>query len=225
MTALTRFIKLRRVSTREQGRSGLGLDAQARDLDLYLSALPPESFEVLADLVEVESGGSTERPVLAEALALAKRTGGTILVAKLDRLSRDVEVIAGLIKRAPFRVATMPQADSFQLHIYAALAEQERKFIGQRTRAALASAKTKGVRLGGTRPKTEARNAALVAQADAFSMKVATVAAPMREAGQSLDKIARALTTLGVETARGGAWTATAVRNVLARVEAQATVS
>lgn len=219
---LTRFVRLRRVSTQEQGKSGLGLEAQARDLDLYLSTLPAGSYAVVADLVEVESGGKDDRPVLREAIAIAKREGATILVSKLDRLSRDVETIAGLMKRARFRVATMPDADPMTLHIIAAVAEGERRMIGLRTKAALAAAKARGVKLGGLRASTAARNAAVAQEADAHAARVAAVALPMRQSGASFQKIADALAASGVSTARGGRWTATAVRNVLARVEREA---
>ena len=216
---MLKFVVYRRVSTADQGRSGLGLEAQQRDVSLYLSTLVKDSWEVCADFVEIESGAKSDRPQLAAALALAKREGAELLVSKLDRLSRDVETIAGLIKRARIRVASMPDADPFALHIYAALAEQERRMIGLRTRAALAAAKARGTKLGGLRPQTAARNVTVAAQADTDAERVAAVALPMRQAGASLRTIADALTRARVETPRGGAWTATAVRNALLRVE------
>ncbi len=216
---MLRFITYRRVSTQEQGRSGLGLEAQQRDLALYLATLAAESWENLGDFVEVESGARKDRPQLAAALALAKREKATILVSKLDRLSRDVETIAGLMKRASFRVASMPDADPFQLHLFAALAEQERRFIGQRTRAALAAAKARGVKLGGLRPSTARRNATLAEGADRHAEKVRAIVLPLREAGASLRRIAEALNQAGTPSARGGAWGASAVANVLARLD------
>jgi DNA invertase Pin-like site-specific DNA recombinase len=216
---MVRFVLYRRVSTNEQGRSGLGLEAQLRDIGLYLSSLSATSWETLGDFVEVESGTKDDRPQLAAALALAKREGGTILVSKLDRLSRDVETIAGLMKRASFKVASMPQADPFQLHLYAALAEQERRFIGQRTKAALAAAKARGVKLGGLRPTTAERNATVVQDADRHAEKVRAIVVPMRKSGASLRRIADALNQAGTPTARGGAWGAATVANVLARLD------
>lgn len=215
---MQRFVLYRRVSTDEQGKSGLGLEAQQRDLALYLSTLTVESWEVVADFVEVESGAKSDRPQLAAALALAKREGATILVSKLDRLSRDVEQIAGLMKRASFRVVTMPQADAFQLHIHAALVHQERAFIGARTKAALAAAKARGVKLGGLRPATVVRNRTVAQEADRHAEKVRAIVVPMREAGASLRQIAGALNAAGTPTARGGAWGAATVANVLTRL-------
>lgn len=220
---MLRFITYRRVSTDEQGRSGLGLEGQQRDIALYLSSLAEASWENVADFVEVESGAREDRPQLAAALALAKREGATILVSKLDRLSRDVETIAGLMKRASFRVATMPDADPFMLHLYAALAEQERHFIGQRTKAALAAAKARGVKLGGLRPTTAQRNATLAEEADRHAERVRSIILPMREAGASLRRIAEALNDAGTPTARGGRWGAATVANVLERLNREAT--
>jgi DNA invertase Pin-like site-specific DNA recombinase len=218
---MLRFVTYRRVSTEDQGRSGLGLEAQQRDIALYLSTLTDNSWENLEDFVDVASGASDDRPQLAAALALAKREKATVLVSKLDRLSRDVETIAGLMKRAAFKVATMPDADPFQLHLYAALAEQERRFIGQRTKAALAAAKAKGVKLGGLRPTTAQRNATVAQEADHHAEKVRALVVPMREAGASLRQIAEALNKAGTPTARGGKWAAATVANVLVRLEAR----
>ena len=216
---MQRFITYRRVSSKEQGASGLGLEGQQRDLALYLATLTDGSWEVLGDFVEVASGGAQDRPQLAAALALAKQEGAVILVARLCRLSRDVEQIAGLMKRAPFRVVTMPQADAFQLHIHAALAQQERAFIGARTKAALAAAKARGVKLGGLRPTTANRNATLAEEADRHAEKVRAIILPLREAGASLRRIAEALNQAGTPTAPGGAWGASTVANVLARLD------
>ncbi len=215
---MQRFITYRRVSSKEQGASGLGLEGQQRDVALYLASLSDSSWEVLGDFVEVASGGSQDRPQLAAALALAKQEGAVILVARLCRLSRDVEQIAGLMKRAAFRVVTMPQADAFQLHIHAALAQQERAFIGARTKAALAAAKARGVKLGGLRPTTARRNAVVSEGADRHAQRVGSIVLPMRAAGASLRKIADALNAANTPTARGGRWEATTVRNILVRL-------
>jgi DNA invertase Pin-like site-specific DNA recombinase len=121
--------------------------------------------------------------------------------------------------KVKLRVAAMPYADKFQLHIYAALAEQEREFISARTKAALAEAKAKGKKLGGLRPKTEARNKAIQANAKARADKVSGVIKPLRAQGASLREIAEALNTSGVPTARGGKWQASQVKRVLERLE------
>jgi DNA invertase Pin-like site-specific DNA recombinase len=148
-------------------------------------------------------------------MALAKRTGATLLVAKLDRLSRSVAFIATLLedRKLDFRVAAMPYADKFQLHIYAALAEQERDFISKRTKAALQAAKARGVKLGGARPEAEARHAAVKATADANAARVSKAIKSHRSAGATYREIAEHLNQLKVTTARGGLWYASTVRN------------
>jgi DNA invertase Pin-like site-specific DNA recombinase len=221
---MQQFVVYRRVSTEEQGKSGLGLEAQTRDIDMFLAHYAETPFEVAAEFTEVQSGKDTERPELAKALDLCRKLGATLLVAKLDRLSRRVSQIATLMedRRIRFRVASMPHADNFQLHIYAALAEQEREFISRRTKAALAEAKAKGKKLGGIRPKTEARNVAVKVQAEAYAQKVAGMVQPMRQAGKTLREIADTLNASGVQTSRGGKWSAAQVMRTLDRLDAAA---
>ena len=127
------------------------LEAQERDIDIFLNSYNKGQFEILGKFKDVMSGkGSVEeRPTFKKAVELAKQHNATLLVAKLDRLSRDVETVARLIKAVDIKVACMPYADKFQLHLYAALAEQERDFISARTKAALQAAKARGVKLGG----------------------------------------------------------------------------
>jgi len=218
---MKRYVIYTRVSTEDQGKSGLGLAAQKRDIALYLDNFSEEPFEIVGEFMDTLSGKQDDRPQLAEALAVVKKTGAELLVAKLDRLSRKVSFIASLMddKKVRLRVASMPNADPFQFHIYAALAEQEREFISARTKAALAEAKAKGVKLGGLRPKTEARNNAIQRNAKARADKVAMTVQPLRAQGASLRKIAEALNTSGVATARGGRWQASQVKRVLERLE------
>jgi DNA invertase Pin-like site-specific DNA recombinase len=215
------FVTYKRVSTEEQGRSGLGLEAQARDIGLYLEAYAEEPWEIVGELVEVESGGNSDRPELRQAVELAKRMKATLLVAKLDRLSRKVSTIATLMddKRLNFRVATMPHADKFQLHIYAALAEQEREFISLRTKAALREAKARGVQLGGLRDKTMKRNEAVRSNADVRATKLAGIMKPLRESHATLRDIAAALNGAGIGTPRGGQWHPTSVARLLHRLD------
>lgn len=217
---MKQYVVYKRVSTADQGRSGLGLEAQQRDIDLFLTNYSDIPFELLGEFVDVQSGKDDDRPELAKAIALAKRTGAELLVSKLDRLSRRVSFIAALMeeKRLSLRVASMPTADSFQLHIYAALAEQERNFISLRTKAALAEAKAKGRKLGGMRDKTMKRNEAVKANADRRAQKIAGIILPLRDAGRTLREIAAELDRAGVETARGGSWSATQVQRALVRV-------
>lgn len=217
---MKQFVIYKRVSTREQGRSGLGLAAQDRDVGIYLEAYAEEPFEVLSEFTDIQTGGDDDRPELEKALELARKTGAELLVAKLDRLSRKVSFIAGLMddKRLWLRVAAMPNADKFQLHIYAALAEQEREFISLRTKAALAEAKARGTKLGGLRDKTGERNKAVQQQAQRNAQRVANVICPLKKQGASLREIAIALNTSGVPTARGGKWQASQVKRVLERL-------
>ncbi|MTD99061.1 DNA invertase [Paracoccus sp. YIM 132242] len=219
---MKRYVIYKRVSTVSQGESGLGLDAQDRDIRLFLDTYSDTPYEVIAECVDVLSGKTADRPQLQEALALVRSTGAELLVAKLDRLSRKVSFIATLMDdpKMRLRVASMPHADKFQLHIYAALAEQEREFISLRTTAALAEAKARGVKLGGLRDKTMQRNAAIQANAAARAQKVAGIVIPLREAGKPLQEIADHLNSAGVPTARGGSWQPSQVKRVLDRLGA-----
>lgn len=220
ITQPSRYVLYRRVSTEEQGKSGLGLEAQERDILLYLGTYSPTPWEVVGEFTEVESGTNGDRPELVKAIELARKTKATLLVSKLDRLSRRVSFIASLMedKRLTFRVASMPHADAFQLHIYAALAEQERQFISLRTKAALQEAKARGVKLGGLRDTTMKRNEAVKAQAQERAQDLAGIVKPMHQAGRSLREIAGALNAAGVKTARGGQWHATGVARVVERL-------
>ena len=207
-----------RVSTGAQGRSGLGLEAQRELIARFAQA---NGFTVVAEHQEVETGQGSDaldrRPMLRKALAQAKKLICSIVVAKLDRLSRDVHFISGLMtQRVPFLVAELgPRVPSFMLQIYAAFAEEERRMISERTKAALQAAKARGVKLGN--PRLEVAHAQNRAVADAFAAKVKPVIAALRAEGLTLRAIAARLTELGVETARGGKWEATQVRAALLR--------
>lgn len=218
-----------RVSTSQQGKSGLGLAAQREAIKSFAET---EGLQVVGYFEEVETGKGSDaldrRPKLAAALAAAKLAGGAVCVAKLDRLSRDVAFIAGLMaQKVPFVVAELgADADPFMLHLYAALAEKERNLISVRTRDALRAARERGVALGGWRggPVVDQRlgTAAASWAADEFARALASIVAPLREGGQSLRAIADVLQAQGIRTARGGsAWTPTAVRNLLARLPTQ----
>ena len=217
------YVVYLRVSTQEQGRSGLGLEAQRRDVALYLEHYAPDA-DVIEEVVEVASGGADQREGLARALALCVEHKATLLVSKLDRLSRRVSFIASLLedKRITFKVASMPHADAFQLHIHAALAEQERAFISLRTKQALAAAKARGVRLGTHRPAAAAATRRSKAAADEFARTHAQMITPMRDQGMTLRQIAAAMNSAQVKTRRGCEWTAWGVKNVLDRAAAGA---
>ena len=207
-----------RVSTGAQGRSGLGLEAQRELIARFAQA---NGFKVVAEHQEVETGQGADaldrRPMLRKALAQARKLACSIVVAKLDRLSRGVHFISGLMtQRVPFLVAELgPRVPSFMLHIYAAFAEEERRMISERTKAALQAAKARGVKLGN--PHIEVAHAESRAAADAFAAQVRPMIAALRAEGLTLRAIAARLTELGVETARGGKWEATQVRAALLR--------
>jgi len=211
-----RFVLYRRVSTEEQGRSGLGLEAQKRDLDLYLATR--EEAVVVADLVEVASGGKSDRPVLAEALELCRKQKAVLLVAKLDRLSRQVSFVANLLedKSVEFVVASLPQASRFELHLYSALAEQEKLFVSQRTKSAMAAAKARGVKFGGPCHHLPALNRAKKEQVRKEAEALAPLLLPLREAGKSHRAVAEHLNKVGVRTRSGKAFYAVKVGRLLA---------
>ena len=216
---MKQYVIYTRVSTNEQGKSGLGIEAQERDIELFLTNFSDVPYEVLGRFQDVLSGGSNDRPELLQALKLVRSSGAELLVAKLDRLSRKVSFIATLMddKAVKLRVASMPFADKFQLHIYAALAEQERTFISERTKAALRVAKASGKELGGLRDKTMKRNEAVQARAKTEAERVMKVIGPLRAAGATLAAVAATLNETGIPTSRGGAWTPTQVSRVLDR--------
>ena len=212
-----------RASTVKQGRSGLGLEAQREALARFGAT---EGFEIVREFVEIETGKGADaldrRPQLAAALAEARRRRCAVGVAKLDRLSRDVHFISGLMAhRVPFLVAELgSDVDPFILHLFAALAEKERAMISTRTREALSRAKARGVKLGG--PKlAQARKAAvkiIKTNADRHAANVLPIIREIQRAGaKSLRAIAEALNARGVATARGGRWQGMTVSNVLAR--------
>ncbi|ESY73955.1 recombinase family protein [Mesorhizobium sp. M0051] len=212
-----------RVSTDRQGKSGLGLEAQRQAIARFVEA---EGFEIVGEFIEVETGKGADalakRPQLAAALAAAKRNDCPVIVAKLDRLSRDVHFISGLMAdRVPFVVAELGMGvDSFMLHIYAAVAQKERAVISQRTREALAAAKARGVKLGGPKlAEAQAMSRTVrTAQADAFAANILPIIRDIQASGvKSLRQIATALNARGIASARGGTWTAVQVTDIINR--------
>jgi DNA invertase Pin-like site-specific DNA recombinase len=218
-----------RVSMSLQGRSGLGIEAQRQSLEQFAKA---EGLEPLREFIEVETGKGSDaldrRPQLKAALAAAKKLKCPVAVAKLDRLSRDVHFISGLMAhRVPFVVAELgADVDPFVLHLFAALAEKERSLISARTRQALAAAKARGVTLGS--PKlSKARQSAvasIMASADQHAANVLPIILEAQKAGAAtLRAVADALNARGIPTPRGGAWHAMSVKNVLDRPMARKT--
>lgn len=218
---MQRYVTYRRVSGGENQKSGLGLEAQQRDIQLFLENYSETPYEVLGDFVEVHTGTDNDRPELRAAIALAKQHQATLVVAKLDRLSRKVSLIASLMeeKGLTFKVAQMPYADSFQLHIYAALAEQERAFISQRTTSALKAAKERGVRLGAPVQHIEALAVARKQKALKDAQKVAGVIVPLRRSGATLKTICEVLNATGARTERGAEFNQPLVSRMLQRLE------
>lgn len=216
---MEKYVAYLRVSTKEQGRSGLGLEAQRRDMALFVHQRPSEAI-IAKEFVEVHSGSDNSRQILSDAISFAKKDGATLLVSKLDRLSRKVSFIASIIedRKLDFKVASMPNADKFQLHIYAALAEQERDFISLRTKAALAEKKAMGAKLGGLRDKTNQRNKEKAKLADANAKKIWPLIAPYVEAGQSLGEIARRLNACGINTVNNKGFRAQTIKNIVSRI-------
>ncbi len=212
-----------RVSTARQGKSGLGIEAQKTAVQRFAAA---EGYDLIAEHIEVETGKGADaldrRPELNAALARARKVKCPVLVAKLDRLSRDVHFISGLMAhRVPFIVAELgADADPFMLHLYAALAEKERALISARTKAALAAKKASGVKLGNPRAAEAAvkAHAAHRAAADQFAANILPIIREIQAAGRtSLREIASSLNARGVRPARGGRWGASSVRNLLLR--------
>lgn len=219
-----RFVSYLRVSTDKQGSSGLGLDAQRTAVMAYLNG---GRWRLLKEFVEVESGKKNDRPVLAAALDHCARTGATLVIARLDRLSRNAAFLLSLRDSGvAFVAADAPDANTLTIGVMAVVAQADRERISSNTRAALAAAKARGVQLGNPRgfggnvPGPEAGAAGRIARADAFAARVGPMIRELRDAGDTLSTIADTLTEMEVATARGGAWTPTAVRNVLLRLEA-----
>ena len=210
------FVAYYRVSTDRQGRSGLGLDAQRAAVAAYIAG----QGELAGEFTEIESGKKADRPQLAAALDLAVRRRAVLVIARLDRLARNVALIANLMdSRVEFVACDMPQANRLTLHILAAVAEHEREMISQRTKAALAAAKVRGTRLGSP-DATKARTLASVklrADAARFAGAVLPVIDSLKAEGLGLRAIARELERRGIKTARGGAWAAATVRAIMLR--------
>jgi DNA invertase Pin-like site-specific DNA recombinase len=200
-----------RVSTAKQGRSGLGLEAQQAALTKFAEA---EAFTLIETFTETESGADDHRPQLNAAIERARKAKAPVVVAKLDRLSRDVHYISGLMKhRVPFIVTELgADTDPFLLHIYAALAEKERVLISRRTRDALAAAKARGVVIGGLRDKGRELQAEAEARAEALRLVFTDLA------GLSHRAAAKALNERGIPTATGKQWYAEQVARVRARL-------
>jgi DNA invertase Pin-like site-specific DNA recombinase len=222
-----KIIAYHRVSTARQGRSGLGLDAQERAIQDYAKA---KAATLIGTFTEVESGKNNDRPELAKALHLAKVTGAPLVIAKLDRLSRNAAFLLTLRDSGVcFVAADMPEANDLTVGVMALVAQQEREAISRRTKEALAAAKARGAKLGNPNGADALRRAAkgnnaslqvIRAEADRHAQDLAPVIAALRAEGtNTLGALANSLNERGMLTPRGGRWHRSSVRNLLARIK------
>jgi DNA invertase Pin-like site-specific DNA recombinase len=220
-----KFVSYLRVSTARQGHSGLGLEAQRGAVETFLNG---SRWKVINEFVEIESGSRDDRPKLAEALSVCRLHNATLVIAKLDRLSRDAHFLLGLTKAGVrFVAADMPEANEMVVGMMAVVAQAERKMISQRTKAALAAAKARGVKLG--KPENLRNQIVGCANGRAARTRAAInragdllpIMADIKTSGaSSLRAIAVELNSRGIPTAREGVWTATQVKRVLERSHA-----
>lgn len=212
-----RFVSYFRVSTDKQGRSGLGLDAQREAVNQFLRARAATGC-IIAEFVEIESGSKNDRPQLALALETCRRHKATLLIAKLDRLARNVAFIANLMESATDFVAVdMPHASRLVLHVMAAFAEHEREMISQRTKAALAAAKARGVKLGLNGARIAARHHR---EAVAYAATIEDHVQAARASGaKTLTAIAAYLNAHGVASREGKLWHPSSVSRTVRRLD------
>jgi DNA invertase Pin-like site-specific DNA recombinase len=219
-----KWISYLRVSTQRQGKSGLGLEAQRNSVAEFLNG---GNWTLIKEFVEIESGKKADRPELAKAVQACRAHGAKLVIAKLDRLSRDAHFLLGLEKAGiDFVAADMPNANRLTVGIMAMVAEEERRMISRRTKDALQAAKRRGVKLGGDRgvkPTAKVRKLAveaIQARAEAKAADIGPIIAELQAGGvTSRSGIAVALNAQGIPTSRGnGVWTATQVSRVLSRL-------
>jgi DNA invertase Pin-like site-specific DNA recombinase len=224
---VAKFVAYERVSTAKQGRSGPGLEAQRKAIGDFAAS---RGADVIGRFTEVESGGKVARPELTKALHLVKLTGATLVIAKLDRLSRNAVFLLTLRDSgARFLAVDMPEANDLTVGIMALVAQQEREAILRRTKEALTAAKARGVKLGN--PNGEAAllaagkggaalRATVKANADVHAADLVNVVVEIRAQGhQTLRAMAAELNRLGILTRRGGMWPVSSVRNLLCRID------
>jgi DNA invertase Pin-like site-specific DNA recombinase len=221
---MTKFVAYLRVSTQRQGRSGLGLEAQRESVRQFVASR--NGTIIAPEYVEVESGKTNDRPQLAKALKRCRLTGATLVVARLDRLSRNAAFLMTLRDSSvQFVAVDMPEANTMTVGVLAVVAQHMRETISANTKAALAAAKRRGVKLGGRRPgggqirRYQALGTqAAAARAQERLLDVVDDLRALQAEGLSLNAIARRLNEQGITTARGSSWTATAVSRALARI-------
>lgn len=211
---MSAFVAYYRVSTDRQGASGLGLEAQRVAVARFIG-----SASLLSEFQEIESGKKhSNRPALAAALEECRRRRATLVIAKLDRLARNVHFISGLMEsHVDFVAVDMPQANRLTIHIMAAFAEHEREMISQRTKAGLAVLKSRGVRLGNPRWQESIRRARQAKDPITPAPQLIAIMRQRRDQGETLRKIAAHLNGLGLRTPRGSQWYAGTVRKAVMR--------
>lgn len=209
------FVSYLRVSTTRQGVSGLGLEAQRQSVGDYVRSV---GGELLDEVVEVESGSLKDRPGLKSALAHCRRRGARLVVAKLDRLARNVAFVSALMETgAEFVAVDAPFANRLFVHILSAFAEHEREMISVRTKAALAAAKARGIKLGANGAVLGCQRKA---KANEFAQSVRPHLEMVRSRGaRTLQEMARGLDASGIKTFEGSDWTPTAVSRILVRLQ------
>lgn len=229
MAATGKWVAYYRVSTDKQGKSGLGLQAQRSAVETYLNG---GDWKLVKEFTEVESGKRSDRPQLQAALDACRMFGAKLVIAKLDRLSRDAHFLLGLEKAGvDFVAADMPNANRLTIGIMAMVADEERRMISARTKAALQAAKARGVKLGGHRTGADGKPAtltldtiamgreAIAKRAHAKAVDIAPAIRELQAAGiTSLTAIAAGLNEQGIPTPRGGLWQAVQVSRVLERL-------
>ena len=221
-TTPQQFVTYYRVSTQRQGTSGLGLEAQRQTVSQYLAG---GIRTTVGEFLEVETGKGADplskRPQLRFALELCKRTGATLLIAKLDRLARNVHFVSGLMEsKVSFVACDLPEANQLTIHIMAAFAEHEARRISERTRDALAAAKARGVLLGTTGPANlKTRNDQRQQKAKEFRDRLRPVLDGMKTQGLTRRAMVDRLNNLGIKTAMGGAWSLGQVQRLVSSSE------
>ena len=212
-----KYVAYYRVSTAQQGKTGLGLEAQRASVAKYLSTA---GGTLVAEFTEVVSGVQDSRKELAAALRQCKAEHATLVIAKLDRLARRLSYLSSFIEsEVPLVVADMPNANKFVLQMMAVLAETERDMISERTRLALSAAKARGIKLGNPNLNA-ARDIAASARrkrADAFAQDMSEQISTLQRQGKNLRQIAKELNSKGCKTASGGLWWPTTVSNIIKR--------
>ena len=214
----TKFVIYKRISVAKSGGvDSNGVAAQQRDIDLYLSS--QQDAEVIGTFTDVMSGAKSDRPELTKALELCRKTGAFLLSQKVDRVSRDVEFWAKLVKDKSlnFRIANLPNADNFQIHLFAAMAQQEREFISLRTKSALREWKARNPQKKLGNPNIASINKNRKYKARKFANNLINVVRPLRDRGMTFQQIANTLNDMQLTTPKGCKFYPSQVKNIMSQ--------